>query len=146
MEWTYRKGADSRESALCLLKPESMVGRRLRNEEGPGADMELSHVHTESGSKACHMHPSNRSLRTSEVPWTQEGAVCPVWPAALEPTVSRHCSFPEMPSGYLEVSTEEGSGWCLEPRPPSHSSRHLCSREKQKQKNPAEMNSQVQPC
>lgn len=80
----------------------------------------------QSVSKACHMDPSDRSLRTSVVQWTQEGTVCPVWPAALEPTVSDHCSFPAMLSGYLEVSIEEDSGWSVQvvarARPPSHSS------------------------
>lgn len=84
----------------------------MKTEEGPRADMEISQqVHTESVSKACNMYPQNRSLRTSVVQWTQETTVCLVWPAALEPAVSKHCSFPEMLSGYLEVSIEEDSGW-----------------------------------
>lgn len=40
--------------------------------------------------------------------------MCPVWPAALEATVSEHCSFPEMPSGYPEVSIEEDSEWSVQ--------------------------------
>lgn len=40
--------------------------------------------------------------------------MCPVWRAALELVVSEHCSFPEIPSGYLEVPKEEDSGWALQ--------------------------------
>lgn len=59
-------------------------------------------------------HPSDRSVRTSVVQRTQEGAMCPVWRAALELVVSEHCSFPELPSGYVEVPKEEDSGWAVQ--------------------------------
>lgn len=59
-------------------------------------------------------HPSDRRVKTPVVQRTQDGAMCPVWRAALELMVSEHCSFPEIPSGHLEVPQEEDNGWAIQ--------------------------------
>lgn len=97
----WRSGANSREPALCLFKPESMVDGELKDRERPRQTWRhpaytCLHRVWEQG---LSQHPSHRSVRTSVVQRTQEGTMCPVWRAALELAVSEHCSFPEIPSG-----------------------------------------------
>lgn len=59
-------------------------------------------------------HPSDRSVRTSVVQRTQDGANVPCLASCLGANVSEHCSFPEIPSGHLEVPKEEDSGWAVQ--------------------------------
>lgn len=89
------------------------VDSKLRTGEGHRAGMETSGI--QSVSKACPMHPSSRSLRTSVLQRTQVGAMRPsaqlLW---------NQCSFPETQSRELQVPKED-SGWTVQvvPRAPA---------------------------